>query len=106
MNLKMHTYDEWNEKGFFVRKGEKATFKKGKHLFFENQVEKKGKTPYSSPVKEKHNYADYRPSNAVPELIAEGDWRKKFDASLDVDEQMEYFRVTGSTDITEEDLPF
>jgi len=100
MPKKAYTYDEWNEKGYFVRKGEKATFKNGKHLFFEGQVEKKGKKPYSTPAKKEHDYTKYTPQYAVPKLIAEGNYTKRFDASLDIDEQEEYWGIS------EGDLPF
>lgn len=36
-----HTFQEWSNAGFKIIKGSKSTFKNGKHLFSEDQVERK-----------------------------------------------------------------
>lgn len=43
----LHTYEEWNLKGFFVQKGQKGIRRKGKILFDKTQVQKKDKPRFS-----------------------------------------------------------
>lgn len=39
INMTTHTFDEWNKKGFYIKKGSKTVgFKDGKPLFDKSQV--------------------------------------------------------------------
>ncbi len=88
MAAKMYTYDEWNAKGYFVRKGEKAVFGKGKFLFSETQVESKS------------NRAGTGKKVPMNTNVSEDRWEESFYDNLDVDE----VRELGHSD--DLDIPF
>ena len=88
MAAKMYTYDEWNAKGYFVRKGEKAVFGKGKFLFSETQVESKS------------NKAVTAKKVTINTNVSEDRWEESFYDNLDADE----LRELGALD--DSDIPF